>query len=317
MTLRQWTTPARFLALLACLLGLLVLFACSMGPAKGSLWAWFSGDAQAALIVGRLRLPRALLGAACGAALALSGACLQGLFRNPLADPSIIGVSIGAACGALVALVWLPQWPVVVPVMALAGALGVTVLTYAIAGKSARPTAETLLLAGIALNALGGSAIGLILALRADVYQVNQFVFWTLGSLAGANWTTLLGLSVVLAFAGVLLWRQAVVLDVLQLGEVSAHSLGVNLAHQRRVLVGVAAVLAAATVAACGTIGFIGLVPSYRLLLPASALLGACLLVLADLAARSVVAPAELQVGTLTALLGAPLFLYLLARKTA
>ena len=292
------------------------------------------GVLQAELILGQIRLPRTLLGLAVGAVLALSGVAMQGLFRNPLADPGLIGVSSGAALGAAVAIVGgtllggLPAAlePYLLSLCAFLGGLGVTALVYRLGRRDGQTHVATMLLAGIALTALAGAAIGLFTYL-ADDATLRSLTFWNLGSLNGASYARLWPL--LLVTVGVALWlpRRARALNALLLGESEARHLGFDVERLKRELVFCTALGVGAAVAAAGLIGFIGLVvphlvrllvgPDHRLLLPASALAGASLLLFADLAARLLLAPAELPIGIVTALLGAPFFLYLLLRGRA
>ena len=292
------------------------------------------GLLQAELILGQIRLPRTLLGLAVGAVLALSGVAMQGLFRNPLADPGLIGVSSGAALGAAVAIVGgtllggLPAGlePYLLSLCAFLGGLGVTALVYRLGRRDGQTHVATMLLAGIALTALAGAAIGLFTYL-ADDATLRSLTFWNLGSLNGASYARLWPL--LLVTVGVALWlpRRARALNALLLGESEARHLGFDVERLKRELVFCTALGVGAAVAAAGLIGFIGLVvphlvrllvgPDHRLLLPASALAGASLLLFADLAARLLLAPAELPIGIVTALLGAPFFLYLLLRGRA
>ena len=292
------------------------------------------GVLQAELILGQIRLPRTLLGLAVGAVLALSGVAMQGLFRNPLADPGLIGVSSGAALGAAVAIVGgtllggLPAGlePYLLSLCAFLGGLGVTALVYRLGRRDGQTHVATMLLAGIALTALAGAAIGLFTYL-ADDATLRSLTFWNLGSLNGASYARLWPL--LLVTVGVALWlpRRARALNALLLGESEARHLGFDVERLKRELVFCTALGVGAAVAAAGLVGFIGLVvphlvrllvgPDHRLLLPASALAGASLLLFADLAARLLLAPAELPIGIVTALLGAPFFLYLLLRGRA
>ena len=287
--------------------------------------------AQAELIVGQIRLPRALLGLCVGAVLALSGVAMQGLFRNPLADPGLIGLSSGAALGAAVAIVGgaafggLPAWlaPYLLSLCAFAGGLGVTALVYRLGRRNGQTSVATMLLAGIALTALAGAAIGLFTYL-ADDATLRTLTFWNLGSLNGASYARLWPLLLVTAAVALWLPRRARALNALLLGESEARHLGFAVERLKRELVFCTALGVGAAVAAAGMIGFIGLVvphlmrllvgPDHRLLLPASALAGASLLLLADLLARLLLAPAELPIGIVTALIGAPFFIYLLLR---
>ncbi|UVE19785.1 iron ABC transporter permease [Pseudomonas sp. LS44] len=293
-----------------------------------------AGLEQAELILGQIRLPRTLLGLAVGAVLALSGVAMQGLFRNPLADPGLVGVSSGAALGAAVAIVGgavfggIPEVisPYLLSLCAFGGGLGVTALVYRLGRHDGQTSVATMLLAGIALTALAGAAIGLFTYL-ADDATLRTLTFWNLGSLNGASYARLWPLLIVTA--GVALWlpRRAKALNALLLGESEARHLGFAVERLKRELVFCTALGVGAAVAAAGMIGFIGLVvphlvrllvgPDHRVLLPASALAGASLLLFADLAARLVLAPAELPIGIVTALIGAPFFLFLLLRGRA
>jgi len=288
--------------------------------------------AQAELILGQIRLPRSLLGLAVGAVLAVCGVAMQGLFRNPLADPGLVGVSSGAALGAAIALVvgagQLPEAfaPYLLSICAFAGGLGVTSLVYRLGRRDGQTSVTTMLLAGIALTALAGAAIGLFTYL-ADDRTLRTLLFWNLGSLNGASYARLWPLLLVSVAVALWLPRRARALNALLLGESEARHLGFDVARLKRELVFCTALGVGAAVAAAGLIGFIGLVvphlirllvgPDHRVLLPASALAGASLLLLADLLARLALAPAELPIGIVTALLGAPFFLYLLLRGRA
>ncbi|CAN7695304.1 iron chelate uptake ABC transporter family permease subunit [Aquipseudomonas alcaligenes] len=290
-----------------------------------------AGLEQAELILGQIRLPRTLLGLAVGAVLALSGVAMQGLFRNPLADPGLVGVSSGAALGAAVAIVGgaalggLPEniAPYLLSACAFAGGLGVTALVYRLGRRDGQTSVVTMLLAGIALNALAFACIGLFTYL-ADDATLRTLTFWNLGSLNGASYARLWPLLLITGAVALWLPRRAKALNALLLGESEARHLGFEVEKLKRELVLCTALGVGAAVAAAGLIGFIGLVvphlvrlvagPDHRVLLPASALAGASLLLFADLAARLVLAPAEMPIGIVTALIGAPFFLYLLLR---
>lgn len=280
-----------------------------------------------------LRLPRVCLGIAVGAALAVCGACMQGLFRNPLADPGLIGVSTGAALAAAATIVLgdallggLPAAlsAAALPAAAFGGGLGATILVYRMASRHGRTEVATLLLAGIALNALAGALLGLLVFVSDD-RQLRDLQFWLLGSLGGVGWGRLLPALPLLALPTLLLLAFARPLNALLLGEMEALHLGFDVERCKRAIVVFAACAVGAAVALTGVIGFVGLVvphlvrliagPDHRLLLPASALLGAALLVGADLLARTVVLPAELPIGILTSCIGGPFFLWLLMRR--
>lgn len=277
-----------------------------------------------------LRAMRVLLAAGAGAALACSGGVLQGLFRNPLASPDLIGVSAGAALAAVamivlgtglaVSAVWQPY---LIPLAATCGALAATLLLCLFAGARGRPDTATLLLTGIAINALAVVGIGLFQYLS-DEAQLRTLVFWLMGSFGRADWPLLAPAALLMTLALALLLPLARALDLLQLGEGGARHLGVDVAALRRRAVLATALAVGAPVAISGMIGFVGLLVPHlvRMLggvhhsyvLPAAALAGAGLCVLADLLARTLLAPAELPVGLVIGALGAPCFLWLIAR---
>lgn len=289
--------------------------------------------AQQEAVLTTIRLPRVLLAAVVGASLAVSGAVLQGLFRNPLADPALIGVSSGAALFAAGAIV-LSAGPLagagralggmLLPLSAFCGGLLATLLIYNLARRNGATALSVMLLAGIALNNLALAGIGLFSHLSTDE-QLRNITFWMFGSLASASWPMLGSLAPVVLVGVVVLLRLAAPLDALALGESEAAHLGVNTQSVKRRVIVCSALLVGGLTAVTGIIGFIGLIaphmvrlalgPSHRLLLPAAALTGAILVVGADSVARVAVAPAELPLGVLTAFVGAPLFLALLVRS--
>lgn len=292
------------------------------------------GLEQAELILAQIRLPRTLLGLAVGAVLAVSGVAMQGLFRNPLADPGLVGVSSGAGLGAAVAIVGgaalggLPEVlaPYLLSISAFAGGFLITALVYRLGRRDGQTSVVTMLLAGIALNALAFATIGLFTYL-ADDATLRTLTFWNLGSLNGASYARLWPLLVVVLAVIAWLPRRASALNALLLGESEARHLGFDVERLKGELVFCTALGVGAAVAASGLIGFIGLVvphlvrllagPDHRVLLPASALAAASLILFSDLAARLVLSPAELPIGIVTALVGAPFFLYLLLRGRA
>lgn len=306
----------------------------SILASKTGLWK-SDADPMHAAVIWNIRFPRVLLAVLVGAGLGCAGAALQGLFRNPLADPGLIGISSGAGMAAaavivlgapLMALLPGPAGAWLLPLAAFGGGLAVTLLIYRLATHEGRTVVATMLLAGIAINALAGSVTGLFTFLSTDD-QLRSLTFWLLGSLGGANWQGAGMAAVFLLPALALLIGEARTLNALLLGEAEARHLGFDPQRSKRRIIVWCALAVGATVALCGVIGFIGLVvphlvrlmlgPDHRFVMPCSALLGGLLLVLADLAARNVVAPAELPIGILTALLGAPFFLWLLLRQRA
>jgi iron complex transport system permease protein len=292
-------------------------------------WAY---ESRQALVLTAIRLPRVLLGVGVGGGLAVSGAVMQGLFRNPLADPSLIGVSSGAALAAVVTIVLGPVlmggWadalgPFLLPAAAFAGGVGATVLVYRLGTRNGQTSVATMLLAGIAINAMAGAGTGLMTFI-ADDDQLRDLTFWTLGSLGGATWTQLAVVGPCLLGGMVAAPFLARPLNALLLGEGEAFHLGIDTERTKKQAVTLAALVVGAAVAVSGVIGFIGLVvphllrlavgPDHRVLIPGSALLGGALLLGADVLARTIVAPAELPIGIVTALVGAPFFLWLLLR---
>jgi len=330
------------IALLAVLLAATALFSLSSGASNASLAAvaadWFHGGESTLsqrdrIVIYDIRLPRMAMGVMVGAALAVAGAVLQGLFRNPLADPGIIGVSSGAGLGAVSMIVLggtvlapatLALGIYALPVAAFAGALATVLVLYGIATRQGRTSVATMLLAGIALGAMAGAFTG-VLVFMADDRQLRDLVFWQLGSLAGATWTKIGGAGPIIALALLATPFLARGLNAFALGEATANHLGIPVQRFKYMAILAATAATGAAVAVSGGIGFIGIVvphllrlsigPDHRYLLPASALLGAILLLLADAVARTVVAPAELPIGIVTAAAGAPFFLWILLRK--
>lgn len=280
-------------------------------------------DEQQAAVLWVIRLPRVLLGALVGAGLAVAGAALQGLFRNPLADPGLMGITSGAALAAALSVVLGLNvlGTSSLPAAAFAGSLIATALVSLLAQDRGRVNVTTMLLAGIAINALCGAGTGLMTFLATDE-QLRTLTFWNLGSLGGATWPTVLSALPLILLGAFGLPLTARALNALTLGEHGAAHLGVPVTRMKWLIITLVALSVGAGVAVAGSIGFIGLVvphvlrlltgPNHATLLPASALLGATLLILADLLARTLAAPAEVPIGILTALLGAPFFLYLL-----
>jgi iron complex transport system permease protein len=291
-----------------------------------------SFTAQQQAVFGAIRLPRTVLAILAGAGLALSGAVLQGLFRNPLAESTVIGVSSGAMLGAALAIVaghLLPVGlrttlgPITLPLAAFACALGVTLTVWRF-GRSAHGTSvASMLLAGIAFNAIAFAGVG-FLSVMANDEQLRNLTFWNLGSVGIATWHWLAVVAPVAVVAGVVLLRLAVPLNALALGATEAAHLGIDVARLERTGIVVSALVVGVLVSLTGVIGFVGLLaphavrlacgPDHRVVLPGAALLGATLLLVADACARTWVAPAELPVGVFTTFIGAPFFLWLLAR---
>jgi iron complex transport system permease protein len=280
---------------------------------------------QQEAVLWAIRLPRILLAALVGGALALAGAVMQGIFRNPLADPGLIGVSSGAALGAVAAILFgvTALGPATLPVAAFAGGLLATLAVYVCARHGGRIEVVTLVLTGIAINAIAGAAIGFGTFL-ADDAQLRSIVFWSLGSVGGATWTAVAAIVPAMAFGFLLLPWWGRQLNLLVLGEREARHLGLETERTRFLLIVLSALVTGAAVSVAGVVGFVGLVvphiirliagPDHRVLLPASALGGAVLLLGTDLVARMVVIPRELPLGVVTALTGGPFFLWLVYR---
>ena len=323
---------------LALMLGIAALASVAFGAVSLSvtdLLAWLSGqgDAHVRVIIEQLRLPRVICAASVGAMLSLAGACAQGLFRNPLADPSLIGVSAGASLGASLAIVGVGVggsrllaagfWEQfgVVSAGAFSGALLAAFLVYRFATSGGMTSVVTMLLAGVALSYLAGS-VSTFLEYMADDQELRQLSLWKMGGLDMITPAESALALIALVAMSVGCWQFRGALDAFLLGESEARYLGVNVAQVKRSVIAWVAFSVALSVALCGVIAFVGLLvphvarliagPLHRFLLPLSALLGALLLVLADLAARLVLAPTELPIGLLTALFGASLFLWLL-----
>jgi iron complex transport system permease protein len=278
-------------------------------------------------IVWTIRLPRVLIGALVGAALASSGATLQGVFRNPLADPGLLGVSAGGALAAVLAIVTglatVSLWAL--PAFAFVGALGASAVIYGLAATRGRINPATLLLSGIAVNALLGAITSALLLATHDYNEITAILTWLVGGLAGRGWEHLTIAVIPIGVAMLVVFAYSRDLNLLLAGEESAQSLGVNVPRMRLILLALTALMTGTAVSIAGGIGFVGLIvphllrlivgPDHRVLLPTAALGGAVFLTLADTVARLMLPPTELQVGIVTALFGAPFFLFLLWRQ--
>lgn len=287
------------------------------------------------LVLIDVRLPRTLLGMFVGAALALAGAMMQGMFRNPLADPALIGVSSGAALAAItvialgnsVASGWTRTFGAyALPLAAFTGGLVATSILMLITSQRRSISTATLLLAGIALAALADSVRGLI-SFSSDDRELRDLTLWLFGSLAGASWSKVFGIIPFAILLALALPRLVRTLNGLLLGEAEAYHLGVSVERSKLGIVVLTAAAVGAAVAVSGIIGFVGIVvphivrlfagPDHRKLLPISAILGAALVLFADVIARVVVQPAELPIGIVTAAIGAPIFLHLVLNRGA
>jgi iron complex transport system permease protein len=322
--MQRWLLPC-----LGLLVALLFGISLAVGPSPISLpraladW-WRGGDSTAAIIFADIRLPRALLGLLIGAVLGLSGAALQGLLRNPLAEPGLIGVSASAGLGAVIAFYSGASliFPLALPAGGIAGALLAVSLLYLLAGRQAGML--TLILAGVAISSLAGALTSLALSLSPNPFALSEIVFWLLGSLADRSMTHIY-IAAPFMLAGVLaLLAVGRGLDALSLGDDTARSLGFSTGRLALFTIGGTAMAVGAAVAVAGAIGFIGLIVPHLLrplahyqpsrLLPLSALGGAALLLAADIGVRLGGPGPELKLGVVTALLGAPFFLALVLR---
>lgn len=325
--------------LLVCGLLLLVLLATVLGtsllgsetlPTRSALCAIISWgrspcglSPEQSTILFEIRFPRILLAGAVGASLAAAGASYQALLRNPLAEPYLLGISNGAAVGTMVALVFFAGFDWSRPLLAFVGALFATLVVYRLGQGRAGATPERLILAGVIVTTFLSSAIVFVTTLM-DATRIRAFTFWLLGDLSGAT-TNLLFLAIFIAVAATLvLAANARSLNLLMLGERDAFDLGVEVGRVRLIVFVAASLLVGSSVASGGSVGYVGLVVPHlvrlslssdnRITIPAAALAGALFVIVADTIARTIIAPRELPVGAITALIGAPLFVYLLKR---
>lgn len=334
------------LAALWLALGVVVLAGIAIGPARVAppqvaailaeqvgLALPFEHTPQQAAIVMNIRLPRVVLGLLVGAALGMGGAALQGLFRNPLADPGLLGISSGAALGAVTVIVLGTAWlgrlgagsaGVAMPLAAFAGGLAATMAVYAISRRQGRVDRASMLLAGVAVNASAGAATGLLIYMS-DAEQLKSLTFWLMGSLGGADWGAVRNALPLTLLPLLALPRLARALNAMLLGDAVAGHLGFDPDRVSRLAVVLVTASVGAAVAVSGVIGFVGLVaphlvrlaagPDHRLVMPGAALCGAVLLVGADIFARTIAAPADLPIGVVTGALGGPFFIWLLLRR--
>ena len=291
----------------------------------GAEWASpFSQDPGRQAIFFDIRLPRVLLGACVGASLAVAGAALQALLRNPLAEPYLLGVSNGAALGTMLAFVVFGNYVFARPLLAFTGAAAASVLVYSLAKTRAGMNAERLVLSGVIVTTFLSSVI-IMLTTLLDAARLRSFTFWLLGDLSQATWSGVYLSFGAAVIATIILASQSKALNLMMLGERDAVDFGVETGRVRLVVFGASSLVVGAAVAASGSVGYVGLIVPHllrlafgsdnRIVVPMSAIAGAAFVVLADLAARVAIAPRELPVGAVTALLGAPLFIYLLRKN--
>jgi iron complex transport system permease protein len=281
-----------------------------------------------ATIVLDIRLPRIILAGLVGAALAIAGATYQGLFRNPLADPYLIGVAQGASLGAVIGFLLPAAWSMsgigVIPVFAFTGAIVSTIIVYLLARRGKTLPVTTLILAGVALSALLSSIVSYLVIFSGT--KLHSIIFWLMGSFSGSEWSEVLVVLPYIVIGTAVIIIFARLLNVMQLDEEQAQQLGVNVETYKLILLAAATLITAASVSFVGTIGFVGIIiphivrliwgADHRYLLPLAILTGAIFMILTDLIARTVMAPTEIPIGVITAICGAPFFLYLLRRRT-
>ncbi|MCL2615926.1 MAG: iron ABC transporter permease, partial [Dehalococcoidia bacterium] len=342
--LTNWHSRLLSFALLLLLLLFVIVVAVSIGSVKiplGEIWRillyklsfshislspdWSAGTQT---IVWNVRLPRVLLAGTVGMALSVAGATYQGLFRNPLADAYLIGVAQGAALGAvigfLVPLGGLAYTYGLIPALAFVGAMASVMVVYGLARVGKTLPMSTLILAGVALGALLGAVVS-YLTLTGGGNITHGILFWLSGSFNGVQWKELRIVFPIVSTGALFIMLFGRSLNIMQLDEEQAQQLGVNVERLKLILLAAATLITAASVAFVGIIGFVGIIiphivrliwgPDYRFLLPLSIVCGAIFLILADMLARTLLAPAEIPIGVITAIAGAPFFLYLLRRK--
>ncbi|MGD0780703.1 MAG: iron chelate uptake ABC transporter family permease subunit [Dehalococcoidales bacterium] len=280
-----------------------------------------------ATIVLDIRLPRILLAGLVGSALAIAGATYQGLFRNPLADPYLIGVAQGASLGAVIGFLLPAAWNLtgigVIPMFAFIGAIVATIIVYLLARRGKSLPVSTLILAGVALSALLSSIVSYLIISSGN--KLHNIIFWMMGSFSSSNWSQVLIVLPYVAIGTAVIVIFARLLNVMQLDEEQAQQLGVNVESLKLILLAAATLITAASVSFVGTIGFVGIIiphavrliwgADHRFLLPLAILTGAIFMILTDLISRTVLAPTEIPIGVITAICGAPFFLYLLRRR--
>lgn len=291
-------------------------------PLMDSLFSHSWSNVEESIIL-QIRLPRVLLGVLVGSALAVAGAAMQGLFKNPMADPYVIGISSGAAFGATIAVVLGVSGIFSVPLLAFIGAIFSAFLVYSIARTDGQMQIETLLLSGIAVAIFFSALTSFFMYVAGE--NLHQIVFWIMGGLWARSWdhVRVSFAPIIIGIMGIYVFARD--LNVMQLGEESASHLGIETEQVKKILLALSSLIAGVAVSMSGIIGFVGLIiphtvrlivgPDYRILIPASALLGAIFLIFADSIARTVISPAELPVGIITAFFGAPFFIYLLRRR--
>jgi iron complex transport system permease protein len=294
---------------------------CAKLPISSDLIAQSWSQVQETIII-QIRLPRILLGALVGAALASAGAAMQGLFKNPMADPYIIGISSGGALGAAIAIVFHLTLPTL-PFISFLGSISAAFIVYNISKVDEKIPVATLLLSGIAIGAFLSAITSFLMYIAGE--SLHQIVFWLMGGLSSSDWDRIKIITAPLISGMVLLSIYARELNIMLLGDEEAQSLGVEVEKLKKLTIAISALLTGVAVSVSGIIGFVGLIiphiirlmlgPDHRILIPAAALMGGIFIVLADIIARTIIAPTELPIGIITAFFGAPFFIYLLQKR--
>ena len=336
---KRQKNPSLFIGFLIFFLALTIIASVGIGPAdipisttlsliinkilKNTSNAIAQGETSFEVIIFYLRIPRAIQGAFVGASLAVSGVVIQSLFKNPMADPFVIGISSGAALGASIAILLGVTGLWTLPALAFAGASLATFTVYRIVKTGSGMVTETLLLSGIAVAYFLSSIVSFLLYISGEA--LHQILFWLMGGLWGSSWTKILVIAPTFSIVFLVLFYFSRDLNALLLGEEPAKHLGIDVELIKKIILVATSLLAGVAVAFTGTIGFVGLIiphitrilvgPDHRILLPSSALIGASFLVWSDTLARTIIAPAEIPVGVVTSFFGAPFFLYLLQSK--
>lgn len=306
-------------------MGLALLMAIVLSLFLGSVFV-SPKDLFTSEILWQIRLPRVLLAALIGILLAISGVILQGILRNPLADPYILGISAGGAVGAAISVALGAQFVIFglssLPITAFVFSLLAVIMVYKLSQVAGKSATETLVLAGVAFSAFASAVLSLIIIITGNLQTIY---FWLLGSLSNASWSNVITVIPYVLIGCAIAYFFSKELNALLLGEEMALTMGVDVENTRLVLIGAASLMTAAAVSVSGLIGFVGLIvphwirlllgPNHRLLLPISALSGALLMVVADTISRTILSPLEIPIGIIMALVGAPFFLYLLRRR--
>ena len=289
---------------------------------------FFSNIQESVLI--NIRFPRVILAILVGAGLGTSGAILQGLFRNPLVDPGFIGVSSGAAVGAIISIMFgkllsnfLPHilQAFLLPILAITGSFLTIMIVYSLSKVNGKTNVMAMLLSGVAINAIAGSIIGFFVSISSDL-ELRSFTFWTMGGLDNSDWFIVILVSFFTILPFLFIYKFKTEIDIFMLGDSEAANLGVNVEYLKRKIILISSIMVGISVAFCGMIGFVGLVtphlirlfisPNHKYLIPGSALLGSLILVLSDFISKTIISPAQLPIGIVTSAIGAPFFVWLI-----